>query len=419
VSDPASAVGAEHHAGEQVDAAPAGPPLAVALDPALGSLRISLVTLALGLRVGIGAFAGTALLALSPADGWAAPSERALDALDQTDQEIVNAKGNSGNPRRTTYYEDLRAATRNKILFILTAFKGTTMLGGCDGDELIFLLDRIDVALEQAEHKSGKNRRERLERALKHAKKLDRFIDECAQGVAAGGGDLIKDKVRKLVKQDKEDELSGKELRKKAGKVFKLKRDLLRSQTIEGCDVTELFVQIERVDLLIIRAEETKANDFDGRKKEKKKKAARKRREILERAIDLVRELTRTYRKLPCGPSNDDKFGCSGIKIAPSGQFAHSFTGGSCNQSITTLTFEITSGGTYTAFSVPMPSCALENANRRVRCTAPQSANKMKIQGSSFTTKQANPHCVRTTARNASGEQVQFTIDTHGCACAN
>jgi hypothetical protein len=26
---------------------------------------------------------------------------------------------------------------------------------------------------------------------------------------------------------------------------------------------------------------------------------------------------------------------------------------------------------------------------------------------------------VRTTARNASGEQVQFTIDTHGCACAN
>ena len=376
------------------------------------------MALAPALRVGLGLFAASMiLLALLPAGARAAPSQEALDALDQTDQEIINAKGNSSNPTRTTYYEDLRAATRNKILFILTAFKGTTMLGGCDGDELIFLLDRIDVTLEQAEHKSGKNRGERLKSALKHAKKLDQFIDECAQGVAAGGGDLIKDKVRKLVKQDNEDELSGKELRKKAGKVFKLKRDLLHGQTIEGCDVTDLFVQIERVDFLIIRAEETKANDFDGKRKKRKKKAARKRREILERAIDLVREPTRTYRKLPCG--DDDKFGCSGIKVAPSGKFAHSFTGGSCNQSIANLTFEITSGGTYTSFSVPMPSCALENANRRVRCTAPQGANKMKIQGSSFTTAQANPHCVRTTARNASGEQVQFTIDTHGCACAH
>jgi hypothetical protein len=369
----------------------------------------------LGRRVGLGAFAATVLLALSPAGARAVPSQEALDALDQTDQEIVNAKGNSGNPRRTTYYEDLRAATRNKILFILTAFKGTTMLGGCDGDELVFLLDRVDVALEQAEHFSGKNRRERLERALKHAKKLDRFVDECAQGVAAGGGDLIKDKVRKLVKQDKEDELSGKELTKKAGKVFKLKRDLLRGQKIEGCDVTELFVLIERVDFLIVRAEETRANDFDGRKKKRKKKAARKRREILERAIDLVRELTRTYRKLPC-----DEFGCSGTKIAPSGEFAHSFTGGTCNQSITVLSFEIISGGTYKSFTAPMPSCAFENANRRVRCTAPRSAKKMMIRGSSFTTKQANPHCVRTTARNANGDQVRFTMDTQWSAtCAN
>lgn len=368
---------------------------------------MSLVGPALGLRVGLSALAAAVLLALLPAGAWA-PSQKALDAIEQTEQEIINAKGNSRNPKKTTYYEDLSAAARNKILFILTAFKDTTMLGGCDGDELIFLLDRIDVALEQAEQRSGKNRRERLERALKDAKKLDRFLEGCAQGVAAGGGDLIKSKVRELVKQEKRDELSAKELRRKAGKVFKLKRDLLRGETIEGCDVTELFVQIERVDFLIVRARETRANDFEGKKKQREKKAARERREILERAIDRVRELISTYKKLPCGT----EFGCSGVKAEANGQFAHSFTGGACNQSITTLTFEITSGGTYTSFNVPMPSCAFENANRRVRCMAPSSARKMMIRGSSFTTQQPNPHRVRVTASNASGEQVSFTMDT-------
>ena len=374
--------------------------------------NVSRVALGPGLRVGLGVLAATILFALFPAVGWALPSQKAVDAIEQTEQEIIAAKGNSRDPNKTTYYEDLRAASRNKIGFILTAFKGTTMLGGCDGDELILLLDGTDVRLEQAEHKSGKNRSERLGAALKQAKKLDRLIDDCAQGVAAGGGDLIKAKVRKLVKQDKKGELSAKELRKKAGKVFKLKRDLLRGQTIEGCDVTELFVLIERVDFLIVRAEEAKANDFKGTKKKRKKKAARERREILERAIDRVRELISTYKKLPCG----QKFGCSGLDTEETGQFAHAFTSGSCNQAITVLTFEIMSGGTYKSFNVPMPSCAFENGNRRVRCTAPKSAKKMMIKGSSFTTQQANPHCVRTTAHNGSGEQVQYLRDTQGSA---
>jgi hypothetical protein len=84
--------------------------------------------------------------------------------------------------------------------------------------------------------------------------------------------------------------------------VLKLKRDLLQGETVEGCDVVELFVLIEQVDLLIVRAKETKPNDFDNHGK---RKATRERREILTRAVELVRQLTRTYQKLPCDPTDD------------------------------------------------------------------------------------------------------------------
>ncbi len=247
----------------------------------------------------IAALLAALLLAAAPTVARAGgPSHDALDSLNNLRDRLLNAKKKADGKQRR-FRAELEQAHVDKVLFYLKAFEGTTFFGGCPGQKVIGLLDDIDTELEEAEHDSGKLRQRRIKRALDHAKELEKLIEGCAQGAAAGHGDLIKGPVRKLLKQEQKGKLSGKELRQGNGRLFKRKRDILEDERIQRCRVLEIFVQIERIDFLLVRAKETKPKDF---KKNGKKRAEKKRRKVVERTIDQFQELYRLYVMLPCDP---------------------------------------------------------------------------------------------------------------------
>jgi hypothetical protein len=115
-------------------------------------------------------------------------------------------------------------------------------------------------------------------------------------------------------------------------------------------------------------------------------------------------------------------FGCTDLNVIPdpvNPTHGHVFTGGTCNQSMATLVFQVLSGSSYTSFDIPLPEGVFEDTARpsdTVRGTNPSPETNLKdeIQGAKFTTADANPHSVQVTAENAAGETFQQVVPVPG-----
>jgi cell division septation protein DedD len=110
-------------------------------------------------------------------------------------------------------------------------------------------------------------------------------------------------------------------------------------------------------------------------------------------------------------------FVCTGVHAIPDPDdptSGHVFDGGECSHTMAELRFVITSGSTYTSFTVPMPSGGFSSTNQpndTIIGTNPSPAvDKRTIAGAKFTTAAPNPHTIVVRALSFTGQTSQHTV---------
>jgi hypothetical protein len=108
---------------------------------------------------------------------------------------------------------------------------------------------------------------------------------------------------------------------------------------------------------------------------------------------------------------------CTGIHAVPDPDdptSGHLFDSGECNMTMRELRFRITSGSTYTGFTVPMPTAGFGSTNQPndtvIGLNPSPAIEKKQIAGAKFTTADANPHTIEVRVITFSGQTWQQTI---------
>ena len=249
--------------------------------------------------------------ALTAPTGVAATSlEKGLEKLDELKKKIEKAKdaeNKVGNP----YNRLIHTAIIGKFNLILTGYQGQKLFG-CGASTVMHRLATIDYRATQIYvfSKGGVGPgdpqfKEALSNQLDAAEDLISELRQCgAPEAAKEQAKTIKHRVRMFqhtahgTRESQGEHVNFPALRADKFDIYKEKLKLLRGQKVYGCDVVEYFDLIEDLDDALVYARSFTLDSAE--LTEKRREAA------LRDASTALRELTRAWRKLPCGPQCND-----------------------------------------------------------------------------------------------------------------
>jgi hypothetical protein len=229
----------------------------------------------------------------------AEPPARATEVLRDLREALRRADDQNGDPGKPLN-DLIREAERTKYRFVRVAFREQRLFG-CPGHLVFEQLESVDVSLaEAARERRPRARTGILEATLFFAKELRDTLAGC-DGAGAeraeGWADLIVKRVRHLVDADERGDVDAMAIDEAADEVRQDKRSLLEGQRVYDCAAFRFYLLIERIDVQLALARRASGNVSADHERAY-------RRDRVATAFDLVRELQRKWREVPCGEAS-------------------------------------------------------------------------------------------------------------------
>jgi hypothetical protein len=264
-----------------------------ALRPTLAALLAVGATVALVLVSAAGGSASAGALRADP------PYVQASTTLKELGKALDDADDAAAKPG-DAFGGLIKRAENLKEEFIRKGFAGQKLLG-CKAKSLIVELDGVDRTLAMAQE-AGTNRLRGLSllTAAAAAGNLSEVLGDCP-GASNTEKELAKEieaKIHDVAKAHDRDKLTEGELVRASGQIAHRKKKILKGERILGCDVVEIHVLIDQIDVALVHANQplpAGANDRETAR------IVKKRRNGIRDAEKALATLTKAWQLVPCG----------------------------------------------------------------------------------------------------------------------